>query len=122
MSQDLTQGSSLEDSISSLEAKNESTERVGSSPTSSTSQPTPKLKLRFNEQNGHEVFILVSPQMPFSKIFKGYTTKRNLDHGHVRFLFDGNRIKEDDTPKSLMMENEDIVDVLAQQTGGYMFI
>jgi len=118
MSQDLSQRSSLEDSVSSLEAKNESREKTDSSSTADTSRPSSKLKLRFQEQNGQEVFIVVSSQMPFSKIFKGYTTKRNIDARSVRFLFDGNRINDGDTPKSLMMENEDSIDVLAQQTGG----
>uniref|UniRef100_A0A2K5IH68 Ubiquitin-like domain-containing protein n=1 Tax=Colobus angolensis palliatus TaxID=336983 RepID=A0A2K5IH68_COLAP len=36
----------------------------------------------------------------------------------IRFRFDGQPINETDTPAQLEMENEDIIDVLQQQTGG----
>ena len=35
-----------------------------------------------------------------------------------RFIFDGERIKETDTPTSLEMENGDEIDVMVEQTGG----
>lgn len=120
MSQESTELPSLSQSeglSSSLETKNDPNTTATSSP-AGTSQSSPKLKLQFQEQNGQTVFIMVSSQMPFSKIFKGYTTKRNVDPRSVRFLFDGTRINETDTPKSLEMQNEDVIDVLAQQTGG----
>ncbi|XP_014674277.1 PREDICTED: putative small ubiquitin-related modifier 8 [Priapulus caudatus] len=36
----------------------------------------------------------------------------------LRFLFDGRRINDDDTPKQLEMENEDVIEVYQEQTGG----
>ena len=35
-----------------------------------------------------------------------------------RFIFDGERVKEDDTPESLEMENGDEIDAMVEQTGG----
>ena len=37
-----------------------------------------------------------------------------------RFIFDGERIKESDTPETLEMENGDEIDVMVEQTGGYV--
>lgn len=36
----------------------------------------------------------------------------------LRFLFDGRRINDADTPKQLEMENEDTIEVYQEQCGG----
>jgi small ubiquitin-related modifier len=37
---------------------------------------------------------------------------------NVRFLFDGERVHETQTPKDLNMENGDEIDVVIEQVGG----
>ena len=37
---------------------------------------------------------------------------------HHRFLFDGRRINDDETPKVLEMEQDDVIEVYQEQTGG----
>merc|ERR1719193_2883121 len=37
----------------------------------------------------------------------------------LRFLFDGRRINDDETPKALEMEQDDVIEVYQEQTGGY---
>ena len=37
---------------------------------------------------------------------------------HFRFLFDGRRINDDETPKALEMEQDDVIEVYQEQTGG----
>ena len=39
----------------------------------------------------------------------------------IRFSFDGTRINESDTPKSLDMEDGDTIEVFQQQSGGGTF-
>ena len=41
-----------------------------------------------------------------------------LAANNVRFLFDGERLHETQTPKELHMENGDEIDVLVEQVGG----
>ena len=41
-----------------------------------------------------------------------------LNVGNVRFLFDGERLHETQTPKDLNMENGDEIDVVIEQVGG----
>ena len=36
----------------------------------------------------------------------------------LRFLFDGERIKDTDTPESLEMQDQDEIDVVQEQVGG----
>ena len=38
----------------------------------------------------------------------------------IRFSFDGTRINESDTPKSLDMEDGDTIEVFQQQSGGFL--
>uniref|UniRef100_W5KC33 Ubiquitin-like domain-containing protein n=1 Tax=Astyanax mexicanus TaxID=7994 RepID=W5KC33_ASTMX len=37
----------------------------------------------------------------------------------LRFLFEGQRITDNQTPKELGMEDEDVIEVYQEQTGGY---
>ena len=37
---------------------------------------------------------------------------------NCRFLFDGRRINDDETPKALEMEQDDVIEVYQEQTGG----
>lgn len=41
-----------------------------------------------------------------------------LKPNNVRFLFDGERLHENQTPKDLNMENGDEIDVVIEQVGG----
>ena len=37
----------------------------------------------------------------------------------MRFLFDGERLRDTQTPKELSMENGDEIDVVIEQVGGF---
>lgn len=54
----------------------------------------------------------------FSKMFSHYHKQSGLQPGSVRFLFDGTRINETQTPQDLGMEDNDVIDAVIQQTGG----
>ncbi|XP_058699918.1 small ubiquitin-related modifier 3-like [Poecile atricapillus] len=49
---------------------------------------------------------------------KVYCCRQGLSMRHIMFLFDGQPIKEGDTPAQLEMEHEDTIEVYQQQTGG----
>jgi small ubiquitin-related modifier len=36
----------------------------------------------------------------------------------IRFLFDGNRLRENQTPDELEMEDDDVIDAMLFQVGG----
>merc|ERR1719471_2210369 len=48
-----------------------------------------------------------------------YCERAGLALQTIRFSFDGTRINEGDTPKSLDMEDGDTIEVFQQQSGGY---
>lgn len=49
---------------------------------------------------------------------KRKTDSSQLNVNNVRFLFDGERLHENQTPKDLNMENGDEIDVVIEQVGG----
>jgi small ubiquitin-related modifier len=94
---------------------------VASTKPETTPQQPPdddKVTLRLIGSDGKEIIIRVAKKTTFDRVFKAYNTRTDSKPGTVRFLFDGTRINETDTPKSLELEDNDVIDALLQQTGG----
>uniref|UniRef100_A0A7S2TZU2 Ubiquitin-like domain-containing protein n=1 Tax=Lotharella oceanica TaxID=641309 RepID=A0A7S2TZU2_9EUKA len=79
------------------------------------------LNLKVKSQDGNEVFFKVKKTTSFKRLMEAYCAKVGADKNSVRFLFDGERIDADSTPADLGMENEDEIDAMVQQTGGFYF-
>lgn len=45
------------------------------------------------------------------KLKKSYADRVGVAVGSLRFLFDGRRINDEDTPKTLEMEEDDVIEV-----------
>merc|ERR1719508_627421 len=52
------------------------------------------------------------------KLKKSYSERVGVPITSLRFLFDGRRINDDETPKALEMEQDDVIEVYQEQTGG----
>jgi small ubiquitin-related modifier len=81
-------------------------------------KPDNRINLRVVDPNGGEVFFKIRRDMALGKLTKAYCERKGFAPGAVRFLFDGNRINDDITPEKLNMEDNDVIDVMVQQTGG----
>lgn len=53
-----------------------------------------------------------------SKVFTAFAKRKGVQASSLRFLMDGDRVKEDDTPLSLDLEDQDMLDCMLEQTGG----
>ena len=53
------------------------------------------------------------------KLKKSYSERQGVPLNSLRFLFDGRRINDDETPKQLEMENDDTIEVYQEQVGGH---
>ncbi len=51
-------------------------------------------------------------------MFEAYASRKGVDVNALRFLLDGERIQENDSPKMLELEDEDQIDCVLQQLGG----
>jgi len=76
------------------------------------------IKLKVVGQDSNEVHFRVKFGTSMGKLKKSYAERTGVAVSTLRFLFDGRRINDDDTPKSLEMEEDDVIEVYQEQTGG----
>lgn len=77
-----------------------------------------QLNLKVIGQDGQVVQFKIKKTTPFRKLMHAYCDRMKLTQSAIRFMFDGNRLRETDTPKSMDMEDEDTIEVYSQQSGG----
>lgn len=77
-----------------------------------------RISLRIVGQDGGEVYFKVRRNTPFIKISKAYCERKGVSPQSIRFLFDGQRVNDDDTAEKLDMVDDDVIDALLQQVGG----
>lgn len=56
------------------------------------------------------------------KVFIVYAERKGVDVNALRFLFDGEIIKKDQTPKMLGMEDQDQIDCLVEQVRTFLVL
>uniref|UniRef100_A0A8C3RHJ8 Small ubiquitin-related modifier n=1 Tax=Cyanoderma ruficeps TaxID=181631 RepID=A0A8C3RHJ8_9PASS len=76
------------------------------------------IDLKVAGQDGSMVEFRIKRHAPLGKLMKAYGCQQGLSMRHIAFLFDGQPIKENDTPAQLETEHEDTIEVYKQQTGG----
>ncbi|CDW73774.1 ubiquitin-like protein smt3 [Stylonychia lemnae] len=81
----------------------------------------PHINIKVKSQDGTEIYFKIKRTTQLKKLMDAYCTRQGLSINQCRFIFDGERLKDDDTPDKLEMENGDEIDVMVEQTGGYFF-
>uniref|UniRef100_A0A915ENB8 Small ubiquitin-related modifier n=1 Tax=Ditylenchus dipsaci TaxID=166011 RepID=A0A915ENB8_9BILA len=76
------------------------------------------IKLKVVGQDSNEVHFRVKFGTSMGKLKKSYAERTGVSVNALRFLFDGRRINDEDTPKSLEMEEDDVIEVYQEQVGG----
>ena len=79
---------------------------------------TEYIKLKVVGQDSNEIHFRVKMTTQMGKLKKSYSEHVGAPIASLRFLFDGKRINDDETPKSLEMEQDDVIEVYQEQTGG----
>ncbi|PIC13201.1 hypothetical protein B9Z55_027857 [Caenorhabditis nigoni] len=69
-------------------------------------------------QDSNEIHFRVMLGTSMAKVKKAYADRVGIYVNSLRFLFDGRRITDVDTPKSLEMEDDGVIQVYQDQTGG----
>ena len=96
-------------------------ENPGPSATDRASEPSEggdKIKLKIASQAGTEVYFALRRNMPFSRMMSVYCPTQGIEPSTLRFVYDGQRIREDQTPQDLEMEEDDTIDAFSMQIGG----
>merc|ERR1712072_1442009 len=79
---------------------------------------TEYIKLKVVGQDSNEIHFRVKMTTAMGKLKKSYSERVGAPITSLRFLFDGKRINDEETPKSLEMEQDDVIAVYQEQTGG----
>jgi small ubiquitin-related modifier len=79
---------------------------------------TDYIKLKVVGQDANEIHFRVKMSTSMGKLKKSYSERVGAQISTLRFIFDGARINDDDTPRGLEMEQDDVIEVYQEQTGG----
>lgn len=77
------------------------------------------LKIKVVGQDNNEVHFRVKTTSMLAKMKKAYSERIGIPLTTLRFIFEGRRLDDTDTPASLDMEEGDKVEVFQEQTGGF---
>jgi small ubiquitin-related modifier len=76
------------------------------------------ITIRVKDQTGDETMFKIKQSTKMSKVFTAYAQRISVDMKSLRFFFDGERIKDTDTPDLLELEDGGQIDCVFQQVGG----
>ncbi|XP_074302241.1 small ubiquitin-related modifier 1-like [Silene latifolia] len=76
------------------------------------------INLKVKVQDGNEVFFRIKRSTQLKKLMSAYCDRQSVDFSSIAFLFDGRRLRADQTPDELEMEDGDEIDAMLHQTGG----
>ncbi|KAE8666926.1 Small ubiquitin-related modifier 1 [Hibiscus syriacus] len=76
------------------------------------------INLKVKGQDGNEVFFRIKRGTQLRKLMNAYCDRQSVDSNSIAFLFDGRRLRGEQTPNELEMEDGDEIDAMLHQTGG----
>lgn len=76
------------------------------------------INLKVKGQDGGEVFFRIKSTATLRKLMNAYCDRQSVDPSSIAFLFDGRRLRAEQTPAELDMEDGDEIDAMLHQTGG----
>lgn len=77
-----------------------------------------KITLKVTDEQDNAMQFRVKPSTTLKKIFDHFASKQAVARSELRFYHNGNKLKDDDTPKNLGLAEGDTIEVLKQQVGG----
>jgi hypothetical protein len=79
-----------------------------------------QIHIRVVDAEGDELHLKMRPDTAMNKLFRAYSINKGVALGSVRFIFDGRRLHDDDTPAKVDIEDGDAIDVAMEQVGGWL--
>ncbi|KAG6750100.1 hypothetical protein POTOM_047181 [Populus tomentosa] len=76
--------------------------------------------LHYLYEDGNEVFFRIKRSTQLKKLMNAYCDRQSVEFNSIAFLFDGRRLRGEQTPDELDMEDGDEIDAMLHQTGGAM--
>ncbi|CBF87965.1 hypothetical protein AN1191.2 [Aspergillus nidulans FGSC A4] len=88
-----------------------------SAPTPEAPAPVEHLNIKVTDNN-NEVFFKIKRTTTLKKLMDAFCDRQGKQPSTVRFLFDGTRVRPEDTPDTLDMADGDTLEVHQEQIGG----
>jgi hypothetical protein len=82
------------------------------------SSKTKVINLKIKDQQEVETIFKIKATTKLSKVFESYTRRHSIDPRSIRFMFNGTRVQNHDTPESLEMEDGEEIQAMVEQQGG----
>ena len=79
---------------------------------------TESILLKVRDQEANETVYKVKMSIRMGKLKRSYAEQVGVDVSSLKFLLNGQRINDEDTPQILKMEEDDLIEVFKEQTGG----
>ncbi|KAG7669309.1 hypothetical protein Ndes2526B_g05613 [Nannochloris sp. 'desiccata'] len=80
------------------------------------------ISLKVKDQAGGEVVFKIKATTKFGRVLDAYCQKKAWDVAQVRFVFDGERVKPEQTPQEIGLEDGDCIDAILEQLGGCLLV
>lgn len=90
----------------------------GGASSSDKQAPSARLQVMVKGQDEHEVLFKIKNTTRMDKVMNAYCQQRGIILDSCRFVFDGERLQNDDTPLSRDIIDGSLIDVFQEQYGG----
>ncbi|XP_037056317.1 small ubiquitin-related modifier 1-like [Peromyscus leucopus] len=77
------------------------------------------IEVKVIAQDGNEIHFKVKTTTQLKKLKESYCQRQGVPSNSLKFLFEGQRIADNHTPEELGLEEEDMIEVYQEQTGGH---
>ncbi|KAJ1696935.1 hypothetical protein LUZ63_005447 [Rhynchospora breviuscula] len=76
------------------------------------------INLKVTSQDGKEMPFRIKHSTQLHKLMKAYCDEKSMDFQSIVFLFEGHRLRGNETPDELEMDDGDEIDAMLHQHGG----
>ncbi len=80
-----------------------------------------QVNIKVVNAEGNEVFFKIKRSTTMKKLMDAYCKKNGMTRNQVRFLYDGKPLEEEKTPDDYEMDDDDVIDAMVEQVGGFFF-
>ena len=79
---------------------------------------TNEINIKVKDQRGTAICFKMKRSIKLKKLMQTYCARNGYPQNSVRFLYEGEEIRETDTPEGLKMEEGDMIETMVAQRGG----
>eukprot|EP00919_Chromeraceae_sp_WS-2016_P022608 GHVR01053681.1.p1 GENE.GHVR01053681.1~~GHVR01053681.1.p1 ORF type:complete len:101 (+),score=26.98 GHVR01053681.1:69-371(+) len=93
---------------------------AGGEGTSNAPAQSEHLNLKVKATDGNEVHFRIKRTTKLEKLMTAYCTRLGQNIDAVRFMFDGDHVRKEQSPNDIGLDDGDVLDAMLPQIGGYI--